>query len=200
MIKAVFFDYGGVLGAQAISSSYGELIRRGKKIQPYRFKELLIDERILTKPAGTLEALLKSEFKDVDTNINELIDIFRNLPRYDDIWQIARELKNNGIIVGIISDQFAESTKVIREQNHLEDVFEPKLTFFSPETGLSKRTRAIFLKAREAAECNGGEVIFIDDDIKNLDVAAEAGYIGILHIIARLTKEQLANYRLLKNA
>ncbi|MEK6862379.1 MAG: HAD family hydrolase [Nanoarchaeota archaeon] len=200
MIKAVFFDYGGVLGGQAITPSYEEFIRRGKKIQPYRYKELLIDKRVLIGPEGTLEKVLHLDFPDLGVTAEEIIALSRELPRYEDMWKLAKELKDNGIRLGIISDQIAESTKIIREQNHLDEIFEPELTFFSPETGLTKRSRAIFLKSREVAGCYEGEAALVDDYVGNTDLATSAGLIGILHVNYQSTRNNFVNYGLLKNA
>ena len=95
---------------------------------------------------------------------------------YEENFQVARVLKKN-LIVGIISDQCAESAEILRNHEGLNGLFYPIL--FSPEVGLTKKKRDIFDRARQiigAAPDHAHRLLMIDDHASVLAIAAEAGW------------------------
>lgn len=180
--KVVFFDFGGVLGAPAISSTYETFKSMGKNLCRKRLASFFMDDRTLTGPKGTLEHLLKTDFKDLNITIDEIMSIFGNLPLYSDVWNIARELRRNGVNVGVISDQFTESSDAIRNLDGFTGLFNPIL--FSPEVKLTKKDTSIFYlgktRASKLLRYNVRCPVMVDDREPVLEVARRAGYYGLL--------------------
>ena len=192
-MTAIFFDCGGVLGVSAIRLTYERLTKEGRDLSKERYRELLIDNRALTESKGTLEFLLKSDFADLRLSSDEIINAFKKIPLYEENWDIARELKKKGYIVGIISDQFAESAEILRRETPLVDVFNPIL--FSPEVRMNKKSRDIFDKGSRIVGYR--RRFMIDDNIGPLKNANISGYTGILFKYPESLKKSLSGYRLL---
>lgn len=204
MIKGIFFDYGGVLSSASGLAVYEELIRmREINFSKDRFGELMMDERAMTGREGTFDAILKQDYLDIDVTAEELsITINKAGVLYEEVWDTARELKKQGKVVGIISDQLAESAKIVRTISDFNSLFDPIL--LSCEIGLCKNDERIFHKAIEMIS-NGNEIkpeelLMIDDNQNKLEQAKIAGWKTILYESPEQLKQELRSYGLLQNA
>ena len=109
----VYFDCGGVLGASAGECMFASLHRKEPNLQREDFRNILLDERVLTGPMGTLAAVLR-ERPALALTTEDFLEAFVALPQYTENLQLAQRLKSLQYIVGIISDQFAESAAHLR--------------------------------------------------------------------------------------
>ena len=191
MIQSVFFDVGGVLGESLAQCTYEKL--RRTHVHHHRLRRLLHDERVLTGPAGTLDSLLKTEFRDVGLSSMEIFASFENAQAYPENIDIARDLKSKGIVVGIISEQIAESASLLQKKmKDFEGLFE--LVLLSPYTGLTKKSRHIFDMVRERVGYEAHEMLMIDDSRINIKSAKAAGWNGIHYAYPRSLKERIQEY------
>lgn len=215
MIWAVFFDVGGVLGPSTVTATYEEIIKQNKNkhINKEQFRALLMDPRLITGPAGTLEQLLQTEFSNLRVAAAEILAIIRQEPLrlceehrreyckqtnhtkpfllYKEAWAIARELDEKHIPTGIISDQFAESAAFLRRNYVLNAAFDPALILFSPEVGLRKETTEIFNEARRRIDKAANTPLMIDDHWFVLDVAEKVEWKTLLCNDYRTLREDL---------
>ena len=174
MIKAIFFDYGGVLVNKALNVIYNDIPGKDKT----RLKSLFYEVDLLTGSSGTLSRLLRDKYSDLDLTTEEIVSFFRYLPRINEVWDIARRLRKEGSIVGIISDQFAELAEVRKQDHDFITMFDPIL--FSCEVKLTKFDTRIFSKAEEITSHQGRELVMIDDNKYPLDVASSLDWNCVL--------------------
>jgi|SRR3989344_94624 len=191
MIKRIFFDVGGVLGASALEFSYFNLSSNGKNISKDRLRNLFYDRRLTTCPDGALKNLLSNEFKDLGLMQEDVLNTFEQLPIYKENLDIVRQVKEKGIAIGIISDQFAESALILERRipNFLE-LFNPVL--FSSHIGCTKSSKEIFYSAMGLVEYSfENELLMVDDNKQNLDIARSLGWSVLLYKHPQSLKEEL---------
>lgn len=91
-----------------------------------------------------------------------------------DVVKLCKELKEQGLKVFILSNNFRERTNYYR--NNFPEIFEVvDKAYFSWETGFIKPSKEAFLNILNENKLNPEEVIYIDDSKKNLDVAQNLG-------------------------
>ena len=193
MINGVFFDYGGVL----IPSAFSTINNNYPNINKERMKSLFYEDRLLVGDKGTLEQLLNNEYNDIKMSPNEVISFLYNCNKFDEVWFIARKLKEDNLTVGIISDCIAELGDVMRQDTEFTSLFYPIL--LSPEIKLSKKSKKIFDKASERVNVKSDNLLMIDDNSNNLIAAKEAGWHVILYKNPILLRKDLSRYGILKN-
>ena len=178
MIKAIFFDYGGVLVVPATKYIYEELTKKGKVVEEEKLREVLWNEEVLSGPKGTLDLLLKTKYKELKLSSKEIITFFGKIPKQKKVWDIAHELKEKKISIALISDHIAEVVEMIRKDKEFQDLFERAI--FSTEAKCSKNSKGIFDKAAEMADASPNELLLIDDHESVIDRAKNYGWQAIL--------------------
>ena len=91
--------------------------------------------------------------------------------------QIIRELEENGIVLGILSNApfaIAEEIRVTAWARHFDDFV------FSCEVGSAKPHRSIYREAIERFDVDAEDAVFIDDRKKNVRAAELLGMKGLL--------------------
>ncbi|MGA3003572.1 MAG: HAD family hydrolase [Acetobacteraceae bacterium] len=81
--------------------------------------------------------------------------------------------RNRGLPVCCISDDFAEWSVSLRRRFCLEDLFGS--WFVSGELGIRKADMAIYQAALGGLCCGSGEILFVDDRVRNLDAVRKLG-------------------------
>ncbi|GEM_PF-250589 len=176
MIKAVFFDFDGVLtlafsGATDVCnnlcSMYPELdfdfVRDCYKrhIKP-----------IIVKPGPNIEV-----WDEFSACIGKEVtpDAIRKLDVNEKMFDLAKSLKSN-YKVGIITNQSARRIDLVRKDLNLDSIFDPIIV--SAEVGVKKKddTTKIFDIALECADCGPEEAVFIDNQAKNLVDPGKMGF------------------------
>lgn len=171
MIKAVLFDYGGVLspGGKNVKLTYSKVLDIpadqldiNEISSEYRRGEILDEDFFvkLSKHYGT--TVTPEQFLAAS-------DIF---VRYDKVYELADKLRAAGIKTGILSNMYKMSAKVLRDQGFY-DGFEPIL--LSCDEGMAKPQPEFYQLALQRLGCLPEEVIFIDDQEKCLPVAEQLG-------------------------
>ncbi len=174
MIKAIIFDWGGVLGednnrfaARKLAPSYGcdrreleqalfeeeEKYSRGEDASNYY--------RTISNMFEIPEALLKKTLNSV---------------KPWEVFYLAKNLSEH-YRVFILSNQMTPRTKSIKESNDLS-FFED--TFFSDEMRIKKPDPEIYKKVLDKIKLEAKECLFIDDKEDNIEAANNIGMKTIL--------------------
>jgi len=181
MIKAVFFDLGGVLVrtefeaprqhlAERLSMEYEDLVKLvfespssvkasyGKISDKEHWAEVI---KRLRRPASETETI-REEFFAGDVVDRELIAYAHSLrPRY---------------FVGLISNAWPDLRDYIASQK-FDDAFDHMI--ISGEVGVMKPESEIYQIALEQAGVSPNEAVFIDDFYENIEGCQEVGMHGI---------------------
>ncbi len=182
MIRAVLFDYGGVLteagGKYSMTKTTVELF--GIDIGQSNLDDLHDQLRLglistekffveLSKLHNHPRVLSEGELHAADRALFK-----RSQPVYD----LAMKLRDDGIGTGILSNIYKMSANIIRAAGNYED-FDPVILSF--DVHLAKPDPEIFELAVRKLGCQPNEVIFVDDQEKN---QAPSQNIGMRFILA----------------
>jgi HAD superfamily hydrolase (TIGR01509 family) len=95
-----------------------------------------------------------------------------------DLVEFLDEFSARGRELWCLSNDVAEWSQKLRIMHRLEEYFRGFI--ISGETGLRKPDRRIYELLLARTKCKAGEILFVDDNINNLNAAAELGLITIL--------------------
>jgi epoxide hydrolase-like predicted phosphatase len=191
MIKAVLFDYGGVLSPGGRTSVSQEVL--GK----------LLDVPTEKIQIGDLDAQLgrgeinREQFFDLvgrqyqgkaaEADYVALADIFQ---RNETVYQLAILLRQNQIKTGIVANVATINAQLLREHGFYNG-FDPVV--LSCESGVRKPDQSIYKLALNLIGEIAAHVVYIDDQPANIIPAKELGMRAILanspgQVIADITK------------
>lgn len=180
-IRAVFFDFGGVIGrteyqaprqhlAERLGMEYEDLeklVFAGPSSIQASVGEISAEEhwaavtKRLRLPASETE-VIRDEFFAGDVIDREIVDFLRSLrPRY---------------YVGLISNAWLDLRNYIIEQK-FDDAFDHMV--ISAEVGVEKPEAKIYQIALEQAGVSPNEAVFVDDFIENIEGCEALGMHGV---------------------
>ena len=185
MFSVVYFDLGGVLFRDFYSGAEGPMVKllglpREEVLRAYEKTDVpeyctgSMDEQTRWK-------MFTDELGLPEERIEECIEVyyhsFRPIPESKTFVQ---ELRNNypQLRLGVLSDQPIRAAQTIRKEHRdLFSLFEPRLTLISCEVGLTKRDQhqRFFKEAIRMAGKPAGEILFVDNSMKNIDAAETVG-------------------------
>jgi epoxide hydrolase-like predicted phosphatase len=117
----------------------------------------------------------------------ELVNrMFAGLELELEMLEAVRACRSAGIKTGLLSNSWSLEMYPRAELDAAFDV-----SVISGEVGLRKPDPAIFALAIERLELTAAECVFIDDDPGHLQVAEDAGMLGILHVTTSRTIEKI---------
>ena len=176
MIKAIFFDFDGVLTtdktgslttARYLSERTGiGFDRIHDAFKPFN-TELILGRISHEEMWSELCAKLNREIE-----IDLLKRAFESTPINDGMLRLAARLKQ-GYSVGIITDNKKDRIDHLKVHCNLASLFDPIVV--SAEVGSDKRTSGIFEIALNSLGLNPAQSIFIDNNRDNLIVADALG-------------------------
>jgi putative hydrolase of the HAD superfamily len=182
MIKAIFFDFDGVLttddkGTYTTCKNLSVLtgIDLDKILACYR---KYIPYLNLNK---TTHKDIWSKFCDCvgkDIDIELLKDAFADIPINEKMFNIVKSLKKKHKL-GIITNNSKERFNIITKKFNLESIFD--CIIISADVGCLKDEKNIFEAALECAGCEAEECIFIENQEKNLRLPSKMGFKIIYH-------------------
>lgn len=181
-IKAIIFDLGNVLLGWDARALYQRLLPDPQAVDSFleqiRFSEWNAQQDA-GRPFHEGVAELSRQFPQharliqaYDTYWQESIT-----GTYDETIQIARELKQAGWSLYLLSNFSAEKFELIRGQHSFLNLFDDMI--ISGEHRLIKPDPAIFELTLERIGCQARECLFIDDSLPNVETARSLGFTAI---------------------
>lgn len=193
MIKAIVFDYGGVFGKEFMSVVYSETAKRtGGSYDTVRseFHKFL---PMLQRGKITMDEFWKvyAQRLNSDPILIEVIwkKTFESNNRINkEVEDIVKKLKDEGYKVTLCTNTikaFSETHK----RNKDYDIFD--FVIVSCDVGMMKPDREIYEFALKNLDVESKECVFIDNELKNVEGARNAGMKAILFENADQLKEEL---------
>ena len=193
MIKAVIFDWGGVLienptegilqySREVLGIGAGCMLGAYRKLIPYLQEGRITEEefwkgvRRRTGAKGKLPASLWLEAFE------------HSYVEKDDVFAVARELHASGCRTGILSNTEKPARPVMTGEPYR--IFDPIV--LSWEVGSSKPQRKIFEVLIETLALPPSDILFVDDVEANIQAAGDLGLQGHLFTDAQTLRKALA--------
>ena len=182
MIRAVFFDYDGVLTTDKtgsltttryLSEATGISLPRVKAAFSRRNNELTLGR-----------ATHAQIWQEVCAELGEAISIsllhaaFESTPLNTGMLSLARDLKRSHS-VGIITDNKKDRIDYLKRHQSLGALFNPIVV--SAELGADKGSAGIFLHALQCVGVQPSEAVFIDNNLDNLAAPTALGINTVFH-------------------
>jgi len=179
MIRAIIFDYGGVLTVEANLRSFGEMYapRWGK--DSGEFKKLIIKNWNKAK-------VKKIESKVFWRNLSQFLEIEEKKLRKDfmdffvfrpEVLDLIKKLKKN-YKVGLLSNQIEDWLEEIIKDHKLNHIFDVIVTSY--ESGVAKPDIIIFEEIIKKLDVQSTECVYIDDMEENIPPAKKLGMKTVL--------------------
>lgn len=177
MIKAVLFDFDGVLTTDATGS---------QSICNYICKETGIDRELFKNEYKKYNNELlygKLEHEDIwdkvcdgigkKISIDVLMASFINTPINYGMLDLVKEIKSKAYKTAMVTDNKADRIDKIVEHFDMDNIFDAIVV--SANIGSGKDMKDIFLKTIEKLKVKAAECVFIDNQQKNLLIPEELG-------------------------
>jgi len=196
MIKAIAFDYGGVI----------EITEKGlmQKIADYLqitlenwFKEYKTLNYLCNTGENSYEevyALTAKKFNASDAEISHIHEMMRkNMEARKinfELLEIIKDLKNKNYKIGLLSNNYIQLRQQMIEEDTIK-YFDSVVV--SSEVGYQKPQPEIFEILFNKLGIKSDELIFIDDSPSSLEGANKIGYIPILYADNESLKSELSS-------
>lgn len=183
-IKAVYFDYDGVLGKDVHSYITTCRYLSGLPGLDVTYDKLVEAYAIFAPQLRTGKITEREMWPDFCAKLNTDID-FSYLERAfaasevnQDMIKIAKKLKESNIAVGIITDNTNLRIETIAHQKDLDSLFHPIINGCGFATSKTNTRSAVsmFEAALKALNIRAEEAVFIDNTADNLDVPEAMGF------------------------
>jgi len=202
MIRAVFFDFGGVLATEGFREGL-DAVARSQGLDPETFfqiaREAVYESGYVTGRGGESDfwdlVRLRSGIRGSDAELSaECVDRFKLRPG---MMELVRSLRAMGVTAAILSDQ----TDWLERLDARFSIYrEFDRVFNSYRLGKGKRDASLFDDAVQALGVEPAAAVFIDDDPGNVSRATERGLHALLfrdelslrRDLAKLLDEDLA--------
>jgi putative hydrolase of the HAD superfamily len=182
LIKAVFFDYDGVLTTDKTGSlTTNRYLSQAAGVDFSRVKAAFSRySRALTLGKTTHAQIWRQICSELgqDLSINLLYEAFESTPVNAGMFSLARQLKQS-YSVGIITDNKKDRIDHLKKTQNLERLFSPIVV--SAEIGSDKESTEIFLHALSCTAASPEESVFIDNSRENLVAPSTLGFRTIFH-------------------
>jgi HAD superfamily hydrolase (TIGR01509 family) len=196
MIKAIVFDYGGV-----IELKDGDLIQEiadSLRITKEDWQEVYFTFNHLNntgqKSWREVATIVAQKFNASDIQISFIQDLIN---KYDqkrilnlELIEIIKDLKTRDYKIGILSNYSITLREKLTRLNII-DLFDEVI--ISSEVGLQKPQPEIFEILFNKLRIKNNEMIFIDDTKRSLEGANKIGYIPVLYTNNKTLKSDLAD-------
>lgn len=174
MIKAVLFDFGGVLTESGRSGFIGDTVAELYGLQPERV-DITREHADLRRGVGTADEFFAKLNKKYGGHITKEMFIEKTSESYSpspEVYKLAESLRAHGVRTGILSNIFAMNADVLRAQGSY-DGFDPII--LSCDVGYAKPDQEFYDIAVKRLGVEPSEILFIDDQQKCLTPARAMG-------------------------
>ncbi|MDP2749477.1 MAG: HAD-IA family hydrolase [Nanoarchaeota archaeon] len=194
MIKAIIFDYGGVLSAEASLQSFGAYYAPKFGKNPEEFSKLIIENWRLARVSDISSKLFWK-------NLAEFIGIAPDVLRKDflaffgfreEVFELVKELKKKKYKLGLLSNQIEDWLEEVIENRKFNKTFDVIVTSY--KSRIAKPDVSIFEEIVEKLKVKPAECIYIDDLKRNIPPAKQLGMKTILFTDLKQLKKELAAF------
>jgi len=195
MIKAIIFDWGGVLienhdkeryeiMAKTFKTSYKKFTDYYSKVNSALTKGLVEESKFWASIAQFFNTkILSNRRLEVET-------LMATYKENTDIIELVKLIKKKGYKIVLLSNTDEYSARFFLDK--YPDLFNK--TIFSCRVHSRKPEKEIYLKTLDILQLNSDEMVFIDDKQINIDVAKELGFNTILFINTEQFKADLNKF------
>jgi epoxide hydrolase-like predicted phosphatase len=183
MIKALAFDYGGVIkinDTDLISDicKYLNIDKEDWHKEYFKINHLANTQNVSFEDIFTM---VTSKFNESNEAKNHILDLMKsNEGKYhlnDELIDTIKDVKNKGYKIVLLSNNSIELRQKLKD-DRIIDLFDEII--ISAEVGCQKPQPEIFDIMFNKLEMKPNEVVFIDDTLKSLEGADKIGYIPVL--------------------
>jgi len=179
MIKAIIFDFGGVLSTDDDIPKFWQENGRKLGVDPKRGAEIAlpiwmearigkIDSEIYWEKLGIFTKMGAEEFKKYFIGCTG----FR-----DELLGYIKERLKGKYKLAILSNQIESWFEPIAKEKKLHEVFDVIVTSY--ESGVAKPAEEIYKKTIKELSVKARECVFVEDRLKNLEPAKKLGMVAI---------------------
>jgi len=178
MIEAVLFDFGGVIADEGFREGL-KAIARKNELDPEVFYSFAAD--LVYSTGYVLGRASEQDYWNAVRDKTGISSPDRELRREildrfvvrQGMIDIARAMKEQGLTIGMLSDQTDWLEELDRSQDFLR-FFDPVYNSYFMHKG--KRDASLFSDVSADLGVEPGNIIFVDDNGENISRAAGAGY------------------------
>jgi len=192
MVKAVLFDFDGVLTKDADDKiSLVKIFKRETKLSE---NELLTTiKKHISAPLyyGKIDFMIcwKALCKELKVSTELLKEYIETTPIDTDVVELAKNFKNSGLQIGILTANSSLRMKMIADYFQLDTVFD--YIFVSANEGFTKWEKEFFDIAVKKLKVSPEEIIFIDNSKRNLVEPKKMGIKTIFYTYSKESNKQL---------
>lgn len=179
MIKAVLFDFGGVLTESGRSGFVAQSLADLYGVNQSQL-DVNADHYMLRRGKGDEDALfarLNAQFGKQVTKQMFLDKVHGLFVPSDEVYDLAARLREHGIKTGILSNIFAMNAAILRQQGRY-DGFDPVI--LSCDEGYAKPDKELYDVAIAKLGVKPDEILFVDDQEKCTQTAEAMGMFTVL--------------------
>lgn len=178
MIKAVFFDFDGVLTTDfnATGTVCNNLCAVTPRLSAEKVTECYGKHCRSLLLGGTFADVWNDFCACVGTEISRdvLETALRTAPKNEEMFALAESLRGQ-FCLGIITDNTLERMELLSKEMKLPELFDPIIVSAAVHVSKHDGTTTIFDAALKAAGCTAEESVFIDNQQRNLATPAGMG-------------------------
>lgn len=199
MIKAVGFDWGGVIAGEP-GSVFEKKACQLLNVSLEEFKKTyfsmnhLANNGILMWSEFWVQFLVNIDRSDRRDDFLTLVKEMHSKEPNRNMVELVKELKQNKYKVGLLSNNSRDAVPIFQKYGMYE-LFHTVV--ISGEIGMSKPDPHIFSLFTQKLRVEPAELIFIDDSETSLSRASEVGFIPLLFTNFELLKEDLEKFGVL---
>jgi epoxide hydrolase-like predicted phosphatase len=196
MIKAIAFDYGGVIKINdndlfSDIANYLNISREEFSKEYFSLNHLFNTQG---KSYEEVISLIIYKFNNSDEAKNHILNLMKeNHSKYhlnDELIEVIKDLKNRDYKIALLSNNSIKLKEGLIKDG-ISDLFD--VVVISAEVGCQKPQPEIFDILFKKLELEPKEVVFIDDTFKSLEGADKIGYIPVLFKDNQSFKFDLSN-------
>ncbi|HSX29809.1 MAG TPA: HAD family phosphatase [Candidatus Saccharimonadales bacterium] len=182
MIKAVLFDFGGVLSEAGARGTVRNWLGKvyGLDLDVQKAEDVFY--RMWRGQISDDDFLAEMSRRYPEVPVVTKADFMKHMQQFHrcrPVYALAEQLRAYGIKTGILSNVFGMGAEPLRAGGFYDD-FDPVV--LSSDTGLAKPDPAFYQLAMSKLGCAPQEILFIDDQQYALDPAVAMGMYTILAI------------------
>lgn len=196
MIKAIVFDYGGVIKIND-SDLFNDIAQYLNITREELSREYFSLNHLFNTQERSYEDVMRlviSKFNDSKEANDYILNLMKeNHSKYhlnDELIDIIKDLKKRDYKIALLSNNSIK-LKEILIQDDISDLFD--VVVISAEVGYQKPQPEIFDILFKKLELEPKEVIFVDDTFKSLEKADKIGYTPVLYKNNESLKMELSN-------